>query len=352
MAEARDKDVAYFLRPAILAQSALVIAGIVVLVLVLWQLSDLLLLGFGAIVVATILHSLAGLIERYTPLKRPWSLAVASIAVAGFVASFAYLLGAQIYEQASNLIAKLPEMVSAAGERFGIQDLPGLLASKSDDFIGRSGLVGDIAGYTSVVVGSVASLLLVIFAGIYLAASPSRYLEGFLTLVPAHVRGRIGSAMENAGHALQYWLLGQIISMTLVGMLTTAGLYLIGMPSALALGFFAGVAEFVPIVGPLLSAIPAVFLALSEGGSMIFWVVGLYVLVQQIEGNLILPLVQRQAVDLPPVIGLFALVGLGILFGPLGVLLAAPLTVLLYVAVKQLYVRDTLGEKTDVPGED
>lgn len=352
MTGTRDKDIAYILRPAVLAQSALVIAGIAVLVLVLWQLSDLLLLGFGAVVVATVLHSLAGLIERYTPLKRPWSLAVASIAVAGLIVSFAYLLGAQIYEQASNLMTKLPEMVSAAGERFGIQDLPGLLASKSDDFIGRSGLVGDIAGYSSVVVGSVVNLLLVIVGGIYLSISPSRYLEGFLILVPAHVRGKIGSAMENAGRALRYWLLGQIISMTIVGMLTTAGLYLIGMPSALALGFFAGVAGFVPIVGALLSALPAVLLALSEGGSMIYWVLGLYVLVQQIEGNLIMPLVQRQAVDLPPVIGLFALVGLGILFGPLGVLLAAPLTVVLYVAVKQFYVRDTLGEKTEVPGED
>jgi predicted PurR-regulated permease PerM len=132
----------------------------------------------------------------------------------------------------------------------------------------------------------------------------------------------------------------------------TLGLFAIGMPSALALGFLAGLSEFVPIVGPILSAIPALLLAFSEGGNMVFWVAGLYLLIQQLEGNVIMPLVQRKTVDLPPVVALFALVALGILFGPLGVLLGTPLTVVLYVAVNQLYVRDTLGEDAEIPGED
>jgi predicted PurR-regulated permease PerM len=109
---------------------------------------------------------------------------------------------------------------------------------------------------------------------------------------------------------------------------------------------------FVPLVGPALAAIPAILVALSEGGTMVLWVIGLYVVVQQIEGNAIMPLVQRRTVGLPPVVTLFALVSLGVLFGPLGILLGTPITVVLYVAVKQLYVRDTLGEPTDVPGEE
>jgi len=335
-----------------LVRATLIVAGIVLLIVALWQLADLILLGFGAVVVATILRSLAGLIERVTPLKDGWSLALGSLLVAGLIGSFVYLLGAQIYAQGSDLIGKLPGLVSGLGDRIGIPNLNELVAERSTDFLGRSGLVGNIAGYTSVVISALANFVVVIVAGIYFAASPERYRKGFLKLVPAHVRDEAGRAMDNASHALQLWLLGQVISMILIGILTTIGLYLLGMPSALALGFFAGVAEFVPVVGPLLSAVPAILVALSEGGTTVFWVIGLYILVQQAEGNLIMPLVQRRAVDLPPVVTLFALAGLGILFGPLGVLFGAPLAVVMYVAVQQLYVRDTLGEKTNVPGEE
>lgn len=123
------------------------------------------------------------------------------------------------------------------------------------------------------------------------------------------------------------------------------------MPSALALGFLAGLSEFVPIVGPVLGAVPALLLALSEGGNTVFWVLGLYLAVQQIESNLIMPLVQRETVDLPPVLTLFAILALGVLFGPLGVLLGTPLTVVIHVAVMQLYVRDTLHEAVRLPGD-
>ncbi len=85
---------------------------------------------------------------------------------------------------------------------------------------------------------------------------------------------------------------------------------------------------------------------------MVFWVAGLYILVQQVEGNLIMPLVQRRTVDLPPVLTLFALVAFGVLFGPLGILLGTPLAVVLYVAVKQLYLREVLDEPVELPGED
>ena len=140
--------------------------------------------------------------------------------------------------------------------------------------------------------------------------------------------------------------------MLLVGVVTTLGLYAIGLPSALALGLIAGLAEFVPLVGPVFSAIPALLVALSVGGQTVFWVLGLYIVVQQLEGNLITPVIQRQTVDLPPALTLFALIAIGVLFGPLGVLLSTPLAVVIFVCVKQLYVRETLHEETEIPGEE
>jgi len=111
------------------------------------------------------------------------------------------------------------------------------------------------------------------------------------------------------------------------------------------------VTDFVPIVGPIFGAVPAVLLGFSISPTTALWVIALYLLIQQIEGNVVQPIVQRRAVDLPPALTLFALVAFGVLFGPLGVVFATPLAVVALVAVKQLYVSDILGEKVHVPGE-
>jgi predicted PurR-regulated permease PerM len=125
--------------------------------------------------------------------------------------------------------------------------------------------------------------------------------------------------------------------MLTIGVMATVGLMLLGMPSALALGIFAGLAEFVPIVGPIMAAIPALIIAFSLDVSTALWVLGLFVVIQQIEGNIIQPLVQRQMVRIAPAVTLFAILAFGVLFGALGLLLAAPLTVVVRVLIRDLY---------------
>jgi len=152
------------------------------------------------------------------------------------------------------------------------------------------------------------------------------------------------------GEALHAWLLGQFAAMVMVGTITGAGLALIGVPSWLALGLLAGVLEFVPILGPIAAAVPGLLMALSQGWDSFLLTAALYVLVQQLEGNLIIPLVLRRAVSLPPVLTIFAVVAFGTLFGWMGILLAAPLTVLAFTLVMKLWVRDTLEEEVPLPG--
>ncbi|UUP18268.1 hypothetical protein NTH_02748 [Nitratireductor thuwali] len=335
---------------ATLTRTSLVVGAVIVGALLLWQLSNVLLLFFGAIVVAVILRSGAKALEDNTPVKAPWSLILSILAIAALMGGFFFLLGTQIASEASSLVQRLPEMIASLGERIGVDDLYERLTERATQFAGRGDVASEVAGYTSVLVGALTNFVLVLVAGIYLAARPRQYRRGILKLVPPRLRDNTSDTFENAGRALRLWLLGQLVSMAIVGALITLGLYLIGMPSALALGLLAGLSEFVPIVGPILSAVPALLLALSEGGNMIFWVIGLYVAVQQIESNVVMPLVQRETVDLPPVLTLFALLAFGVLFGPLGVLLGTPLTVILYVVVNQLYLRDTLQEDVDIPG--
>jgi predicted PurR-regulated permease PerM len=153
------------------------------------------------------------------------------------------------------------------------------------------------------------------------------------------------------GRALRLWLLGQLLAMFLVGAMIALGLWALGVPSALALGFIAGMLEFVPFLGPIIAALPGVAVGLGEGMETAVWVMALYFIVQQGEGYFIIPLVQQGTVALPPALTLFAIVAFGLLFGPLGILFATPLTVVAFVVVKKLWVRDTLHEETELPGE-
>jgi predicted PurR-regulated permease PerM len=193
--------------------------------------------------------------------------------------------------------------------------------------------------------------MVVIVAGIFLALQPRFYATGAIKLVPPHKRALIGEAMNECERALQLWLKGQLMAMVVVGLLVGTGLWLLGVPSALTLGLLAGLLEFIPFAGPILAMIPAVLLALAVSPDLAIWVLLLYLAVQQFEGNVLTPVVQQYAVDLPGVVLLFSLIGFGIIFGTLGVILAAPLAVVSYVLVKRLYVVEALHTATPIPGE-
>jgi predicted PurR-regulated permease PerM len=201
------------------------------------------------------------------------------------------------------------------------------------------------------VFGAVATLVIVIVAGIYIAISPGVYREGLVKLFPKSYQGQIAATLDDAGEALRSWLGGQLLAMIMVGILIAVGLAVVGVPSALALGLIAGVTEFVPIIGPVIGAIPALLLAFTQDWNTVVWTLAVFVVVQQIESNIIMPLVAGRAVAVPPAVGLFAVVAIGVLFGPLGLLLGYPLAIVTDVAVRRLYVRETLGEDVVISGE-
>ena len=177
------------------------------------------------------------------------------------------------------------------------------------------------------------------------------YRAGLVKLFPKGTQARITETLDDAGEALRLWLGGQLLAMIMVGFLIAGGLALVGVPSALALGLIAGVTEFVPIVGPVIGAIPALLLASTQDWNLVVWTLAVFVVVQQIESNLIMPLVAGRAVAVPPAVGLFAVVAIGVLFGPLGLLLGYPLAIVTDAAVRRLYVRETLGEEVEIAGE-
>jgi predicted PurR-regulated permease PerM len=214
-----------------------------------------------------------------------------------------------------------------------------------------SGLMSRLAGVGGAVLGGLADFVLVVIAGIYIAASPHTYRKGLVQLFPIGQHERAEGSLSAAGQALKLWLVGQMISMAGVGVLSSLAFWFIGLPSPFALGLIAGLADFIPFVGPIIGALPAVLLAFTVDGTTVLWTVLAVVAIQQIEGNIITPLVQKRAVAIPPALALFAILAGGILFGTLGLIFGFPLAVVTFVLVKKLYVRETLGEETPVPGE-
>jgi predicted PurR-regulated permease PerM len=187
-------------------------------------------------------------------------------------------------------------------------------------------------------VGVLGDVVLVVVLGLFLAADPMLYRCGALCLAPPMQRERFARTLDALAVALRHWLAGVLVSMLCIGVITWLGLMLLRIPLALSIGFLAGLFEFVPYLGPIASAIPAVLIAFTHGPTSAIEVHALYLLVHAIEAYLLVPVIQRRAVALPPALGLAAVVIFGILFGLPGVLFAHPLMVTVLVLVKQLYL--------------
>jgi predicted PurR-regulated permease PerM len=317
----------------------------------IWLTARVWLLIFASVLLAVLLNGFADLITRRSPIPRRWALPVATVIVAALFASFFFLFGFQIAAQITQVFEKLPAAIDAAGNRIGISDaanrVQDALASRADPsfFFRAAGI-----GYT--LVGALADLALVVVASIYIAADPKLYRRGVAMLMPPNQHERIFDAMDVTGSALRMWFAGQLGAMFVVGLISGLAYWWIGLPSPLALGIIAGLTNFIPFVGPILGAIPALIFALAIDVETVLWTAGAAILIQQFEGNLITPLIQRQAALMPPALALFAIVIFGLLFGLLGIFLAVPLAVAVLVLVKKLWVRETLGENTVVPGEE
>lgn len=315
-----------------------------------WTYRSLFLLIFGAVLVSVIFGMIAAPINRRLRLPRGLALTVAVLLVLGVFALAIWLFGAEIRRQAEQLSRLIPEAWQALQGRLQAMGLADSVRESLDG--GRSGsVVSNLSKMAMTIGGGIADFLLVIVAGVFLAAQPQLYRTGLLKLIPARRRGLAAEALEESGTALTLWLKGRLVAMAVVGLLTGLGLWLIGVPAALTLGILAAILDFIPFIGPIVAAIPAILIALIAGPQAALWTAALYLVVQQIEGNIVDPIVQQRMVSLPPAYLLFALVAGGLLFGLPGIILGAPLSVVAFVLVKRLYVREALDTPTPIPGE-
>ncbi len=327
-----------------------IVVAVGALVAAVWALSDILLLLFGSVLFAVMLHAVASPLHTLLGLPPRIALILAGVAIVVVVAATGFYFGPEVADQMRNVAATLPGAADRLVAYLGLGTVADLVRDGTTASA-LGGLASRVIAWSTTIAGALASLLLVVFGGIYLAIDPRIYRDGLVKLVPPPIQPNVTATLDDAGEALRRWLKGQVLAMLLVGLFTGLGLWLIGVPSALALGVIAGLAEFVPLVGPILAAIPALLIAGTQDQQTVLLALAVLVIVQQVESNLIMPLIADRMVSIAPAVGLFAVVAMGVVFGPLGLLLGFPLAIVFDVAVRRLYVRDTLGERVQVLGK-
>ena len=326
------------------AVGALLLMGIAVL-------RDILLLTFAAVLIACVLRGAADQLHRRTALSEGWSLVAVVTALLLVLGVLVWWRGPAMASQAGQMIDQLVTQLQQLWRRL---DDSGWASSIADQVreaaqtIGR-GVTGYVTGFVSSTLGIGGTLVVVIATALFLASSPRLYIDGALRLIPVAWRPRGREVMRGVGSTLQLWFLGQLADMAVVTVLSGIGLFALGVPLAPTLALFAGLLNFVPYVGALAGAVPAILVGLSQSPEQALWVALLFLAVQMLEGNVIAPLIQRRTISLPPALTILSQTLLGTLFGALGLILATPLMAASLVAVRMIYVETVLEGQGEGP---
>lgn len=322
----------------------LMTAAVVVFLLLLWTAREAILVAFAAVLVAILLDSAAGILCARFGLGRKWALLASGLGIAALLIGAVALVGTQLANQVAQLSEALPQALQSLEQRLGIR-VPEEARSLSE------GVLGHVAGLGKVLLDALSALVLAVVGGAYLSLEPTRYRKGFVKLFPKAITAEVEEVMDTLGRALRRWLLATLVSMGCVGLAAGLASWAIGLPAPLAIGLFAGLAEFVPTVGAFLGAIPALLVAASQGGEALLWTAAAFLLIQQLESNLLAPLVGERLVDVPAFVLVVGVVAAGTVLGLPGVVLAAPITVVALAVTQRLWVRETLKRRVEVTGE-
>lgn len=338
-----------------LARRALIVSvvatAVVCAALLLWKASNVVLVLFGAVLLSVLLSGMAGWMASRTPLSHRFSLVVVLLLLVAVLVAGTVLFAPRVAEQFDELSRTIPGSIAELEGKLQRYEWGRWILARmpeGEELMSPSAAAQRAGRYFSSIAGGVTTVVVVCVAGIFLAMSPEMYRRGLLLMVPRPRRERADEVLVALESTLSWWIIGRLASMTVIGVMTWIGLMLLDIPLAFSLGLIAGLLSFVPYIGPVLSAVPAILLALAVDPTRALHVALLYLGIQFVESNLLTPLIEKKTVWLPPALTIGAQLFAGLLFGILGVILATPLTAVALVLVKMLYLEDLLGEDVEV----
>lgn len=332
-----------------------IVTVVTLVVLLAWQAVSVLLTLFAAVLVAVLLRGASDWLAARTGLGPGYALAVVAVGVSLLAALTVGLTAASVSQQFSELIDQLPQAVEQVRGRLEANPLGRRLLAPLDGAGGDAAAsvpVSRVLGIASGTIGAFSTVILVFVVGIFFAADPAAYRRGALRLLPPGRRARVEDVLTEAGSTLLRWIIGRLLLMAVIGIGSWLGLLLMGVPLALALGVIAGVLNFIPNIGPIVSAVPAMLLASTVNPMLAVWVAVFYVALQSVESYVLEPFVVRKTVSLPPATNIAFQLLMGTWVGIMGLTLATPLLALLTVIVTRLYVEDVLGDAPSDGGPD
>lgn len=329
-----------------LLKRALIIVGAAIIPVLVWYLFGVVMMIFGAIILAMLLRLGAHPLMRWLSLPEPVALGISGLLVIVVVFGAGYLFATRLSGEFQDVLRRATSASSNIQAQLQSTEFGSFLLKHMSG--SRVSITAILPGVLSVSTSFLEGVLLMVISGIYLAAQPGLYRRGVIWLFPPNKHARVAEVFDGIGEALRLWLIGQLAEMVLIGALSAFVVWLIGVPSPLALGVIAGVGEFIPYVGPLLAAIPAILVAITKSPEAALWTLFAYLAIHQIEGQIVAPLIQRHMVAIPPAVMLLGIAAITYLFGLVAIIFAAPIAVVVFAAVNLLYVRDTLGEKTEL----
>lgn len=333
-----------------IANTLQVAAWFGIVLLVGWLLRDLILLVFVSILLACILRGSSDDLHEKTGISQGFSLLVVVTGVLVFFGTLVWWRGPVIASEAGQIVEELTSEIRRVWSNFTQSPFGAWVAQQLQDRPQSTNIVtGYAPGIASSVLGLGGTLVVIIATGLFLAVSPQSYLGGALRILPPDWRPRAHEVANETGATLQRWFLGQLVDMAIVGSLVGLGLYLLEVPLAMTLAIFAALLNFVPYVGAIAGAVPAVVVAFAQSPTLALWVALLFVAVQTLEGNVIAPLIQKRTVYLPPALTIISQTVFGSLFGIFGLVVATPLAAAALVFVRMVHVEGLMEKDHERP---
>ena len=315
--------------------------------LLLWEVRAILLLLFLSMLLATFWRAASRPLVNRLGVPDKAAVAITLVVLAVLFGLISWFFVPRLIDQAEEFVEALPPAIDELQEFMEQTPVGAAILERlpePDEEIENDEMFGRIFTTVSATGGLLADVTLLLFVAIFFAFTPEVYTRGIVRLVPQSRRRRAREVLQAVGDTVKDWLLGRLIAMIAVGVLVSVGLGLMGVPLALFLGFLAGLLDFIPYIGPIVAAVPAVLVAFVASPVLALWVLVLFLAIQQLESYVISPLAYQKSVSLPPVLTIIGVFVFGVLFGFLGLVAATPIVAVIMVLVKMLYVEDVLEE--------
>ncbi len=326
--------------------------AIIIALYILWRIKQVLLLAFAAVVFATAINQLVKLLQQKLSLNRKTAIAISVSGVLIFIIGFVALVIPPFIKQFQELVTLVPtalEQISSWNEWLRnllpanlIEEVRGLGSLGQNIQSWMDTLFANFFDLFSSTLSVVINSLLVIVVTIMLLVKPTSYRQVFLLTFPAFYRSRVQTILKKCEKNLAGWAIGILFNMAAIAVLSGIGLLLLGVRLPLANSLLAGILTFIPNLGPVLSVVPPAAMALLDAPWKALAVIALYILIQQVESNILTPIVMEKQVSLLPAVTLLAQVAFAVFFGILGLFLALPITVVAQVWLKEVLVKDIL----------